>query len=234
MTDLKFKTAKIPSISMDILVREDGKEIVYNGKKVHLSLIKNKNHSKGYHQVCIEGVRVYVHRLVAEAFVHNPSPLSYKMILHKDCNTLNNEYTNIEWGNHKKLIKNRIKNGIQNAPGFDSTYRGGSKISHEEALKIVERLKKGEYAKNICKEYGVSEMSIARIRKRYIKEPASIRYPKEVKETAMRLMQNHKPHELVGVTGIKYHTLYRWYKELQNNPGVVRSTKKKKKENANS
>ena len=211
---MQYRDIKIPSIKEKITVREDGKEIVYKGKSVHLSLIKNKHHRNGYHQVSIEGKRIYVHRLVAEAFVANTKPVSNKMILHKDCNSINNHYKNIEWGDRKKMIENRIKNGIQNFSSIRVTYPGSSKISHEEAVKIAQRLENGEFATNICREYNVSEMSIARIRKRYLKQSASKRYPSEVKETVLRLLEKHRPHELVEITGLNYNTLYRWEKEI--------------------
>ena len=210
----EFKEVRIQGVKELIRISEDGHELYYKGKKVHQSLIKTKQHRHGYHQVSIEGNRIYVHRIVAEAFVPNTHPVSYKMILHKDCDTSNNHYSNLEWGDRKKLLENRTRNGLQNAPQMPETYRGSSKISHEEALKIAKRLENGEYAKDICLEYNVSEMSIARIRKRYLKQPASIRYPSGVKKTAMRLLEKHQPHELVEITGIKYHTLYRWKKEL--------------------
>lgn len=215
---MEFKEIGIPSVKEKIQISEDGNQVVYKGKKVHLSLVKHKNHRNGFYQVSIEGKRLYVHHLVAEAFVPNTHPIAYKLVLHKDCNTINNHYKNLEWGDKKRMLDNRIKNNIQAGSVKDNTYRGSSKISHQEALKITERLKNGELAKDICTEYNVSEMSIARIRKRYIKQPASIRYSSTVKETAMRLLQKHKPHELVRVVGINYHTLYRWNKELSIKP----------------
>lgn len=211
---MEFRKVKIQAVKEKISVREDGGEIIYKGKTIHQSLIKNKNKQKGYYQVSIEGERIYVHRIVAEAFVSNTHPVSYKMILHKDSNSQNNHYKNLEWGNGKGIIANRIRNGIQSSPQKPETYRGSSRISYQEALKISKRLEKGEFAKDICKEYNVSEMSIARIRKRYLKQAASIRYPAKIKETVLCLLEKHRPHELVAVTGIKYHTLYRWNKEL--------------------
>jgi len=211
---MRYKEVKIPSIKEKITVREDGKEIIYKGKSVHLILIKGKNHSKGFYMVSIESKRIYVHKLVAEAFVPNIRPLSNKMILHKDCDTINNHYKNIEWGNYEQMSNNRAQNGIFSLTALPENYRGNSKISHDEALKIAKRLEKGELASKICREYNVSDMSIARIRKRYLKQSASTKYPPEVKEVVLRLLETRQPHELVQATGLKYHTLYRWKKEL--------------------
>ena len=79
---------------------------------------------------------MYVHRLVALAFVPNPKPVSYKMVLHRNCVSTDNRYQNLEWGNQKALTQNRIKNGLAGAKSLE--VRGSSTISYEDALKIAE------------------------------------------------------------------------------------------------
>lgn len=58
---------------------------------------------KGYSKVslCKNGKIKYcfIHRLVAEAFIPNPSDLP--CVNHKDCNPQNNEVSNLEWISHK-------------------------------------------------------------------------------------------------------------------------------------
>lgn len=58
---------------------------------------------KGYRRIRVQGKTFKVHRLVAEAFVPNPSQLPY--VLHRDGNRENNHYQNLEWSerqsNHK-------------------------------------------------------------------------------------------------------------------------------------
>ena len=64
------------------------------GKTIALSY-----HSSGYPQVTLTkksvGARLYVHRLVAEAFI--PNPLHLPLINHKDENKKNNCVDNLEW-----------------------------------------------------------------------------------------------------------------------------------------
>ncbi|MCW3806010.1 HNH endonuclease [Plebeiibacterium marinum] len=211
---MKYKKIKYPGVKEDILVSEDGSVIKYNDEELHQSLIKSPKSRHGYYQVSVKGVVMYVHRLVALAYVVNPKPVSYKMVLHKNCVSTDNRPDNLEWGNQSGLTKNRIKNGLAGAKSLH--VRGSSTISYEEAIKIADRLDKGELAKVIAKEYNVSEMSIVRIRKRYCKaKTKAIRYPKEIKENILKLCQHHEPVNIAKITNIPYHTVWRWYRESQ-------------------
>jgi hypothetical protein len=207
-----FKKIRYPGVKEEISVGEDGKVVEYKGKTIHQSLVKSQKSRHGYYQISIGGVVIYVHRLVAMAYIHNPKPVSFKMVLHKNCISTDNHYKNLEWGNQASLIQNRIKNGLSGASSPEN--RGSSTISHKEAVSIAKRLDNGEFAKDICKEYNVSEMSIARIRKRYCKTNVkSIRYPKEIKENVVKLCKKHEPSHVAMITQIPYHTVWRWYKQ---------------------
>lgn len=216
----KLKKVHLPDVPGIVKVNEDGTEIIYGGRKVSIHLIKSGNHSRGFYACSIKGKSFYVHRIVAEAYVQNKRPVVYRWVLHKNGDTLDNHYKNLVWGNASQLYKIRTN---LNIPGvgvtnFDEKYRGSSSISYEEALSIAERLDRGEYAKDISKEYGVSEMSITRIRKRYCKNKiASPRYDKTVKETVIKLAKKHSLNKVAQITGINYHTAYRWVKNAEGN-----------------
>lgn len=70
---------------------------------VHEKMLKQMYGGNGYYYVDlhINGKRHYcrVHRLVAKAFLDNPS--GYKEINHKDENKANNNVTNLEWCDRK-------------------------------------------------------------------------------------------------------------------------------------
>lgn len=209
------KTIRLKGIKGDVIVNADGTEITYKGKKVRSHLVKSPNHSRGYTACSIAGRTFYVHKVVAEAWVPNSRPIKYKMVIHKDGDSLNNHHENLMWGDQSILFNNRVK---LKTPGvgvtyFDETYRGSSTISYDEALKVAKRLDNGEFAKNIAKEYNVSEMSIARIRKRYCEnKAASPRYDKNVKKTVLKLAKKYTASEAAKISGINYHTVYRWLK----------------------
>jgi DNA invertase Pin-like site-specific DNA recombinase len=117
------------------------------------------------------------------------------------------------WTNAQNFYKVReeLGNPVLNYSRRNRHRRVNSPISHKQAKKIAKRLDNGEFAKDICKEYGVSEMSISRIRRRYCKNSqASPRYDRTIKETVLKLALNHTPGEVARITGMKYHTVYRW------------------------
>lgn len=69
------------------------------GKRAYPRIMKGSIDSHGYVQVTIsingERKLMFVHRLVAKAFI--PNPLNLEMVNHKDENPLNNNVDNLEW-----------------------------------------------------------------------------------------------------------------------------------------
>ena len=102
----------------------------------------------GYYQVdlCKNGVKkhLYIHRLVAQSFLDNPK--NYKIVNHKDENSMNNIVSNLEWcdstynnnyGNCKRKISeaNSIKINQYDMDGnFIKQWLGINNI--EKCLKI--------------------------------------------------------------------------------------------------
>ncbi|MDA3893579.1 MAG: helix-turn-helix domain-containing protein [Salinivirgaceae bacterium] len=208
----EIKQVKLKGVKDLVEVSEDGSVIKYLNKVVNQHLIRTSKNSKGYKAVSIQGKSFYVHRIVAEAFVFNKRPIASKYVLHMNNDISNNHYSNLSWGTSKELYAKNSK--LREADG--EKYRGSSSISYDEAVKIAKRLDNGEFAKDICSEYGVSEMSIARIRKRYCKEKsASPRYNREIKTTVFKLAKKYTAPEIAKMTGLTYHTVYRWLKKNQ-------------------
>lgn len=59
---------------------------------------------------------MFVHVLVANAFIINPDPNTYIEVNHKDGNKLNNHYLNLEWVTREENIHHAIENGLANLP----------------------------------------------------------------------------------------------------------------------
>jgi transposase len=223
-----YKEVTLKGLKEPVKVSADGKEIYYQDKLVNQYHLKTLKHTKGYMCCSIAGKQCYVHHVVAGAFIPNTKPLTQKLLLHKDCDTLNNHYNNLMWGTNKDLFQNRVRSNVKGAGmvGMDDTYRGASTISYEDAVKIAQRLDNGETARAIAREFNVSEMSIIRIRKRYCqKKVASIRYPQEVKKTVIQLNANHSYKRIAEITGISYETVLKWCKRHE---ALKKASSKKK------
>ena len=65
--------------------------------------LRQHNNGHGYMFVVLSKnnnvKKIYIHRLVAEAFIPNPN--NYPQVNHKDENSLNNDVSNLEWCNSK-------------------------------------------------------------------------------------------------------------------------------------
>lgn len=202
-----------------IEINEDGSCVYINGKFRKWVLRRNRYERMGYYKLRIYKKDFSRSQLVAYAFL-GPKPKN-KIVMHKDSNTLNDHYSNLRYAYKNEIWKNSQKNGLHVGLGASNVsldIRKGNriypeKISAEEAKKIAIRLDKGEYAKDICKEYNVSEMTIRRIRKRYcIKKQVSPRYDKEVKEIVIKLLLDHTVSEVSEITGLSYNLVYFWSK----------------------
>ena len=74
-------------------------------------LLKKHINNKGYEYLYLTNKykrkKVYIHRLVAEAFIPNPD--NKKEVNHIDCNPLNNKVNNLEWMTHKENMEYMVK-----------------------------------------------------------------------------------------------------------------------------
>ncbi len=111
-------------------IRSNAKE----GKWKHLWLRINVY---GYNEVCLWLKRKVfykrVHRLVAEAFIHNPD--NKPQVNHIDSNKLNNHYLNLEWATPMEDAIHRLKNELQ--PKGKKHYAYGKFGAAHKSAKIV-------------------------------------------------------------------------------------------------
>lgn len=73
------------------------KSLHWNKEKILKQVIRSNNYKYYFVGLLKEGKRKYfaVHRLVAQAFIHNPN--NYTQVDHLDGNKLNNNVNNLEW-----------------------------------------------------------------------------------------------------------------------------------------
>lgn len=80
------------------------------------NVLKLQINHKGYYKTNVsinnKIKTVFPHRLVAQYFLQNPN--NYDIVNHKDCNKLNNFYSNLEWCTLKYNAQHASENGLLN------------------------------------------------------------------------------------------------------------------------
>lgn len=130
-------------------------------------ILKNSINSNGYIRITLKafgkGKRYYVHRLVLEAFMPNPSNKPF--VNHIDCNPKNNRVDNLEWcsaqentDHMKKLGRNKrttqwLNNLHKSQEKFYKKVKGTNIITGE--IMILNNI-------NSAKKYGFSPAEIIR------------------------------------------------------------------------
>jgi hypothetical protein len=98
---------------------------------------------------------VYIHRIIAKAFI--PNPLDKPNINHIDGDKANFEITNLEWCTHLENMRHAYSTGLakppRNGPGELS---GSAKLTEDKVREIKRRLALGQPKKSIAAHYGVS------------------------------------------------------------------------------
>lgn len=97
----------------------------------------------------------FVHRLVASAFIPNPTGRPY--INHKDTDKNNNDVSNLEWATAKENTLHAVANGVH-------SFMQKNKITPADVPVILNRIAAGENRKQIAADYGTQESHIFKIK----------------------------------------------------------------------
>lgn len=185
----------------------DGTKIYYDGNYINQILVKPKHSTKGFLQCSLNGVKVYVHRIVAMIFIPNPDNLPFSC--HVDTDTLNNHYKNIAWGNQRFIAQN-----MRVAKRFIGQ---NSKIPQADIQMIVIRLRNGEFARTIATEYCTSDMSLIRLKKKYkIQTNITIVHNDYFKQFVKEHLEAyHSINKVTSELGVSKFIVWRWNKVWQ-------------------
>ena len=115
-------------------------------------ILKGGGDKNGYLHVCLgEKKKIYIHRLVALAFISNPE--NKPTVDHIDGNRKNNRSTNLRWANSSEQLRNVVCNSNTGWPGVYWVERDQSYQAQIRLLK-----KDGEIrGKIISKSYSVKK-----------------------------------------------------------------------------
>lgn len=104
--------------------------------------------------------RKSVHRLVAEAFIPNPS--NYKIVCHIDSDPKNNNVENLRWDNQIGNMIDRKQRGLY---GLNKGSKNGSaKLDEEKVIIIKNKIASGATDTQLGKQSGVHRRTINDIR----------------------------------------------------------------------
>jgi hypothetical protein len=171
----KWKPITFPKkvkLQKKYLVSSNGKLASYSDSPKNAQKLKAKR-IEDYHCISIrmQGVKksLFVHRLVAEAFLRQPTS-KHKFVIHLDHNKNNNTAANLKWATLEQQVEHRktspaVKRAIKERVLQNGNY---SKVLTEARVrKMKEELfdpRRKRTLKQIANAYGVSEMNIYRIK----------------------------------------------------------------------
>lgn len=106
------------------------------------------------------GLRVWakIHRLVANAFIPNPSKLP--VVNHLDGNSMNNDVSNLEWTTNSGNLKHSYLLGKKSSKGIKN---GNAKLTDKNVKQIRLEYSTGIKEKQIAKKFGVTYTAIYQI-----------------------------------------------------------------------
>lgn len=150
-------------IIRDLKINEDGTEIIYKNKPITPRTYHKKGRNNyAYRNVHFMGRTHSVAKLVCECYNGMRKDLSFT-IQRKDFNPDNDHYTNLFWGKQGSRVRTSRTKRCKN-----------SKIKDADLPVVLKRIKKGETLLAIAKSYDTSQMTIQRIKQRYITNPQKV------------------------------------------------------------
>ena len=119
--------------------------------------------SSNYKKCVLKGKNLYVHRLVAQAFLENPNNL--EEVNHKDGNKWNNNVDNLEWVSKSENAKHAFDLGLRNISGYTryKVAQSGHIFSQMDIDLIFEMYAEGMSKKEIAQKMGCYDSTICNI-----------------------------------------------------------------------
>ena len=121
------------------------------GKRGHLYV--NVRHNN-------KATSLYVHRIVATAFLGNP-PETLNQVAHWDGNPENNNIKNLRWTNQRGNSEDSIRHNTSCRPSNRGEGHPRAKLNRQIIEDAKERAMNGESFRRIARSYGVTHLTIS-------------------------------------------------------------------------
>lgn len=119
-------------------------------------------HRQGYLRVRLNGKALLIHRLVAEAFIPNPS--NKRTVNHINADKSDNRVENLEWAtqseNNRHAISSRLRYYTKK---MWESQTSGRKLTKKQVLEIKTKYSDGTPQYKLAEEYHVSRSQVCRI-----------------------------------------------------------------------
>jgi len=147
---------RIASYKEEVL--EDGKLLSGSLTTGYRTLNLHRPHNKG---------TLYIHREMAQLFLKKPAP-AYKYVVHRNHKKLDNNIKNLRWATLEQMIQHQQESPAKQAyKDKQANKNDGLKLSAAQVKKIKTQLSSKSRTmtiKQLAKTYGVSEMTMYRIK----------------------------------------------------------------------
>ncbi|MFJ5713154.1 NUMOD4 motif-containing HNH endonuclease [Neobacillus sp. NPDC093127] len=134
-----------------------------DGRDLKGKVLKPKMNTCGYLQVnlCKNRIKkfLYVHRLVAKAFLNNPN--GFSQVNHIDGVKTNNNLENLEWVSPTTNLKHAFSIGLKSNSGESHSQ---SKLTEKDVIDIYKRAHSGESQRVIAGNYGIVQQAVSDIK----------------------------------------------------------------------
>ncbi len=144
----------------DYLVSSDGEVLSLSRRWRQPRVVRGALDRNGYHRVKVAGQRVFVHRLVAEAFL-GPQPDGHE-VAHLDGDRTNNRLSNLAWVTHTENMAHQKEHGT----ALLGERNPQSRYCEADVLRVLALSAQGLTDTQISGRTGVSRSTVQRMRTR--------------------------------------------------------------------